>query len=570
MQLIRTEDAVGSVLCHDITQIIPGVVKDAVFRKGHVVTEEDVPVLLSVGKEHLYVWEKQEGMLHENDAAEVLRQVCQGEHMNASEAKEGKIELTAQCDGLLKINREKLNQVNALGQIVLASRHGNFPVKKGDKIVGMRVVPLVIEEEKMNHVKELCGEEPIFTILPFHQMKVGIVTTGSEVYHGRITDKFTPVVKAKLEEAGMEVLGNVLCDDDSQMVTDAISEWIAKGAEFVVCTGGMSVDPDDRTPLSIRNATDEVITYGAPVLPGAMFMLAYKGEIPVAGLPGCVMYARRTIFDLVLPRIAAGERLSVEDFYSAWRRRTLPELRSMYLSEIVDLENNKMKENWGMNSFYVNLQAELADEKEELWAQTRIDGAEAGKKILLKGEPKDTDSVFVDEKGERIFQERISRPAKLVICGAGHVSMPIIRMGKMLGFHVTVVEDRPKFADDARRAEADQVYCEPFEDGLAKIKGDTDTWFVIVTRGHRYDTDCLRTILGKPRAYVGMMGSKRRTEIVKDQLEAEGVERDMLEAVHTPIGLKIAAETPEEIAVSIMAEIIQIEKQPCKERRIFQ
>lgn len=314
MKLIRTEDAVGSVLCHDITQIIPGVVKDAVFRKGHVVTEEDVPVLLSVGKEHLYVWEKQEGMLHENDAAEVLRQVCQGQHMNASEAKEGKIELTAQCDGLLKINREKLNEVNALGQIVLASRHGNFPVKKGDKIVGMRVVPLVIEEEKMNHVKELCGEEPIFTILPFHQMKVGIVTTGSEVYHGRITDKFTPVVKAKLEEAGMEVLGNVLCDDESQMVTDAINDWIEKGAEFVVCTGGMSVDPDDRTPLSIRNATDEVITYGAPVLPGAMFMLAYKGEISVVGLPGCVMYARRTIFDLVLPRIAAGERLSVEDF----------------------------------------------------------------------------------------------------------------------------------------------------------------------------------------------------------------------------------------------------------------
>jgi len=206
-----------------------------------------------------------------------------------------------------------------------------------------------------------------------------------------------------------------------------------------------------------------------------------------------------------------------------------------------------------MNSFYVNLQTELADAKEELWVQTQIDGAEAGKKILLKGEPKDTDSVFVDERGERIFQERISRPAKLVICGAGHVSMPIIRMGKMLGFHVTVVEDRPKFADDARRAEADQVYCEPFEDGLAKIKGDTDTWFVIVTRGHRYDTDCLRTILGK-----------RRTEIVKDQLEAEGVERDVLEAVHTPIGLKIAAETPEEIAVSIMAEIIQIKNSRAK------
>lgn len=327
MKLIRTEDAVGSVLCHDITQIIPGVVKDAVFRKGHVVTVEDIPVLLSVGKEHLYVWEKQEGMLHENDAAEILRQVCQGAFMHASEPKEGKIELTAEADGLLKIDREKLNSVNGTGQMVLASRHGDFPVRKGDKIVGMRVVPLVIEEEKMNRVKEICGNEPIFRLMPFRKMKAGIVTTGSEVYHGRIEDKFTPVVKGKLEEYGVEVLGNTLCDDKPEMVTEAISAWIGKGADMVVCTGGMSVDPDDRTPLAIRNASDEVITYGAPVLPGAMFMLAYKhrtpeemeeknhrDSIPVMGLPGCVMYAKRTIFDLVLPRIVAGEKLRGDDF----------------------------------------------------------------------------------------------------------------------------------------------------------------------------------------------------------------------------------------------------------------
>ena len=314
MKLIRTEDAVGSVLCHDITQIIPGVVKDAVFRKGHVVTEEDIPVLLSVGKEHLYVWEKEEGMLHENDAAEILRQVCQNEYMKASEAKEGKIELTAETDGLLKINRGKLNAVNGMGQMVLASRHGNFPVRKGDKIVGMRVVPLVIEEEKMNRVKEICADEPIFKILPFKEMKAAIVTTGSEIYHGRITDKFTPVVESKLRECGVEVMGNTVCDDNSEMVTDAIRDWIGKGAQMVVCTGGMSVDPDDRTPLAIRNAADEVITYGAPVLPGAMFMLAYANDVPVMGLPGCVMYAKRTIFDLVLPRIVAGERLCAEDF----------------------------------------------------------------------------------------------------------------------------------------------------------------------------------------------------------------------------------------------------------------
>ena len=320
MKLIKTEDAVGSVLCHDITQIIPGVVKDAVFRKGHVVTEEDIPVLLSVGKEHLYVWEKQEGMLHENDAAEILRQVCQGEHMHASEPKEGKIDLTAEADGLLKIDRKKLNAVNGMGQIVIASRHGDFPVKKGDKIAGMRVVPLVIEEEKMDRVKEISGDEPIFRLLPFRRMKAGIVTTGSEVYHGRIEDKFTPVVKEKLEEYSVEVLGNTLCDDRPEMVEDAIGEWIAKGADLVVCTGGMSVDPDDRTPLAIRNVSDEVITYGAPVLPGAMFMLAYhyggsrETCIPVMGLPGCVMYAKRTIFDLVLPRIVAGEKLCAEDF----------------------------------------------------------------------------------------------------------------------------------------------------------------------------------------------------------------------------------------------------------------
>lgn len=314
MKLIKTEEAEGCVLCHDITQIIPGVTKDAVFRKGHIVRKEDIPVLLSVGKEHLYVWENQEGMLHENDAAEVLRQVCQGDYMEPSEVKEGKIELTASCDGLLKVDKKKLNRVNAMGQIVIASRHGNFSVKKGDKIAGMRVVPLVIEEEKMNWVTQVCGEEPIFQILPFRKMKAGIVTTGSEVYYGRIQDKFTPVVIDKLEEYGIEVLGNTLCNDDSEMVTGAIQDWLEQGAEMVLCTGGMSVDPDDRTPLSIRMSSDEVITYGAPVLPGAMFMLAYAGEVPIMGLPGCVMYSKRTIFDLMLPRLAAGERLKEEDF----------------------------------------------------------------------------------------------------------------------------------------------------------------------------------------------------------------------------------------------------------------
>ena len=161
MKLIRTEDAVGQVLCHDITQIIPGVVKDAVCRKGHIVTKEDIPVLLSVGKEHLYVWEKKEGILHEDEGAAILRDICINENMSASEPKEGKIEITAQIDGLLKVRTEQLGRVNALGEMMIATIHGNFPVRKGDKIAATRIIPLVIEEEKMNRAREAAGEQPL-------------------------------------------------------------------------------------------------------------------------------------------------------------------------------------------------------------------------------------------------------------------------------------------------------------------------------------------------------------------------------------------------------------------------
>lgn len=314
MKEIKVEDAVGSVLCHDITQIIKGVTKDAVFRKGHVVTKEDIPVLLSAGKEHLYVWEAAEGMLHENEAAEILRQISQGSNMHPSDVKEGKIELTADCDGLLKVDVQKLNKVNSLGDMLIACRHSNFPLKKGDKIAGMRVVPLVIEEEKMKAAKEAGEDEPIFEIHPFNRLKTAVITTGSEVYHGRIKDEFTPVVIEKLREYGVEVMRTVMCDDTPSMIEEAVKICLEDGAQFIICTGGMSVDPDDRTPLAIRNSTDEVITYGAPVLPGAMFMLGYKGDVPVVGLPGCVMYAGRTIFDLVLPRILAGDRIEQSDF----------------------------------------------------------------------------------------------------------------------------------------------------------------------------------------------------------------------------------------------------------------
>ena len=309
MKLVKTEDAVGHVLCHDITQIIKGVTKDAVFRKGHIITEEDIPVLLSVGKEHLYVWENDETMMHENDAAQVLYDICKSEHTRPGDVKEGKIDIFATCDGLLKIDRDKLNMVNSYGQMMIASRHGDFAVKKGDKIAGTRIIPLVIEKDKMEDVRKRAGRGGIFRILPFCDKQVGIVTTGSEVYAGRIKDTFTDVIVDKIAAYGGKMIAHRITNDDPDMIIRSIHEVLDEGAEMVICTGGMSVDPDDRTPCAIREVCKEVVTYGAPVLPGAMFLLSYYGEnkIPVMGLPGCVMYAKRTIFDLILPRIMAGE-----------------------------------------------------------------------------------------------------------------------------------------------------------------------------------------------------------------------------------------------------------------------
>ena len=298
MKEIRTEDAVGHILCHDITQIIKDVKKGVLFKKGHIVREEDIPLLLSVGKEHLYVWEKKEGILHENEGAEILYQICAGDSdtMHGSDIKEGKIELIADIDGVLKIRRDALVAVNSLGEMMIASRHGDFSVKKGDKLAGTRIIPLVIEKEKMDRAKEVAGDQPIFSILPYKKKKVGIVTTGSEVQKGLITDTFTPVLKDKFAR---------------------FLKFIEDGADIVVCSGGMSVDPDDRTPGAIKATGTRIVSYGAPVLPGAMMLVSYYEkdgkQIPILGLPGCVMYAKNTIFDLLLPRLMADDEITASE-----------------------------------------------------------------------------------------------------------------------------------------------------------------------------------------------------------------------------------------------------------------
>ena len=314
MKEIKTTEAVGHVLCHDMTQIIPGVTKDARFRKGHIVAEEDIPVLLSMGKETLFVWEKTEGMLHEDEAAERMRGLCMNEHMRASEPKEGKIELFAECDGLFRVDVERLEQVNSIDRLMIATRHTNTPVKAGDKLAGTRVIPLVIEEAPLKEAEAICAGKPLLEILPFKLRTVGLVTTGNEVLKGRIEDKFTPVIIAKLKKYGMEVTHHCLPGDDMDAITQAVNEYHAAGVDLILCTGGMSVDPDDRTPGAIKATGCDIVSYGAPVLPGAMFLLGYFADgTPVMGLPGCVMYAATTIFDLMLPRVAAGVRVTPRD-----------------------------------------------------------------------------------------------------------------------------------------------------------------------------------------------------------------------------------------------------------------
>ncbi len=327
MKLIKTVDAVGHVLCHDMTQIIPGQFKGPAFKKGHIITKEDIPVLLSIGKENLYVWEKNEGILHEDEAAAVLRDLALGANMTAGDPSEGKIEMRSACRGLFKVNSKALLAINSTPQMMIATRFGNTPVQEGDKLAGTRIIPLVIEKEKMDDVvrraHEVTKGEPVLSVKPYVHKKVGIVTTGSEVYKGRIKDEFTPILMKKLEEFDVEITGHELSDDNDKMTTAAIRKLLDAGADVILCTGGMSVDPDDRTPLAIRNAGPDIVTYGAPVLPGAMFLLSYlpgaDNNAPrrvICGLPGCVMYAKRTIFDLLLPRIMADDPVSAEEIYS--------------------------------------------------------------------------------------------------------------------------------------------------------------------------------------------------------------------------------------------------------------
>lgn len=317
--VIPVAEAVGTVLCHDITRIVPGECKGRAFKKGHVVTAADIPTLLQLGKEHLYVWTPQPGIVHENEAAIRLAAAARGENLALGEPAEGKINFTAACQGLLRINVPLLERINRLGRIAFATRHGLREVAAGEAVAGVRVIPLMVEEELIARAERLCAaeNEPVVSVLPFRRFRVGMIITGSEVFHGRISDGFGPVLRRKFGALGSEIMGQRLTADDLELTRDAITAFVADGADMVVLTGGMSVDPDDRTPAAIRASGARVVSYGAPMFPGAMFLLSYldgkNGPVPVLGLPGCVMYHRASIFDIVVPRLLAGVEVTVDD-----------------------------------------------------------------------------------------------------------------------------------------------------------------------------------------------------------------------------------------------------------------
>jgi molybdenum cofactor synthesis domain-containing protein len=315
MKKIPVEKAVGMILCHDITQIIPGEFKGRAFKKGHIIQREDVEKLLELGKEQIYVWEPKAGEIHEDEAALRIARAVSGENIDYDEPKEGKSTLKSKERGLLKINSKLLYKINSIEDISVASLPQNFIVERDQKLAGVRIIPLTTEEENLIQIEELCqGGEKVFEIKKYKELKVAIITTGNEIYKKRIQDKFGLVIRKKLEFFKAQYLGQTFCPDNIEEIKKEILHYKQQDANLIILTGGMSVDPDDLTPGAIRESGAKVVTYGAPVQPGNMFMMAYLGNTVLLGVPACAMYYRTTILDVVLPRIFVGEIITKEDF----------------------------------------------------------------------------------------------------------------------------------------------------------------------------------------------------------------------------------------------------------------
>lgn len=314
MKKVRVEDAVGMVLAHDLTKIVPGEFKGAAFKKGYIIKPEDVDKLKDMGKNNIFVIDLTEDDVHEDDAALRMGKAIAGEGTYLFGPSEGKVSLKANERGLLKINVKALEEINDIDSIILATMHNNSVVEKDQIVAGTKIIPLTVHKEKIEKIEDICQKlGKVVNIKEIKPLKAGIVVTGSEVFYGRITDKFGPVLESKIRSYGGTLMGVRYAPDEKEKIDEAIEAFISEGAEIIMTSGGMSVDADDVTPTAIREISDSVVTYGSPVLPGAMFMIAYKGDVTILGVPACGMYHKTTVLDIILPRVLAGEKVTRKD-----------------------------------------------------------------------------------------------------------------------------------------------------------------------------------------------------------------------------------------------------------------
>ena len=312
MKKVRTEDAVGMTLCHDLTEMRDGF-KGAAFRRGHIITPEDIPHMLDIGKRTVFVWEENAGEIHEEDAALRMAAMAPVPGAHYTDPAEGKVLLLADTPGMFRVNTDLLRQINAIGDLTVSTLPDHYPVRPGMRLASMRIVPLVTQEAQIREAEALCAGKKLLDLLPFRPLTAGIIITGSEIYHGRIQDKFEAVARKKLSAYPGRILGATVCDDDLDMLVGAARGFLDQGADFLVFSGGMSVDPDDLTPSAIRRLGCDVVSHGVPSQPGNMTLVAYLGDIPVLGVPGAAISLPTTIFDVLLPQLYAGIRFTKDD-----------------------------------------------------------------------------------------------------------------------------------------------------------------------------------------------------------------------------------------------------------------
>ena len=312
MKKVKVQDAIGMTLCHDITAMVDGF-KGAAFKRGHMITQEDIPKLLNIGKQHVFIWEENAGEIHEEDAARRLSQMTTVNGAHYGSISEGKVQMFADQDGMFRVDKALLAAVNRIGDITITTLPDHYPVKAGDRLASMRIVPLVTEERQIAEAEALCAGKQLYDLRPFKPLKVGIIITGSEIYHGRIKDKFERVARAKLAHYPAEILGVHVCDDELDMIVGAGRALLAEGAELLIFSGGMSVDPDDLTPSAIREMGAEIISYGVPSQPGNMTLVAYLDQAALLGVPGAAISRPTTMFDVLLPQIFCGDPLTKDD-----------------------------------------------------------------------------------------------------------------------------------------------------------------------------------------------------------------------------------------------------------------